>query len=345
MLNIILFGLAFIAGSFLVFYVYTRVKSGQIAAKFPPVGEFYNLDGVNIHAKYIKSTTQSLLPPLVFIHGASGNLRDQMIPFLDKLQGRADLLFIDRPGHGWSDRGNKNNKHPDAQADVIAKLMDILGITKAIIIGHSFGGAVTASFALNHPEKVDSLLFLSPVAYPWPGGVRWYYTLTSWPVLGWLFAHTLALPAGQRRIESGSKCVFWPNKMPDTYVSDTGPELVLRPKTFRANAKDIVSLSNYVTKTWPKYTQIKAPTIIISGKKDSVVFPYIHSDGLHEHLDNSELINLDNMGHKPDHVATELAVSAIEKLAGKIDIDLKNMARELDEQLARQIVSNNNCDS
>ena len=44
------------------------------------------------------------LPPVVFLHGASGNLYDQMAAFRDRLAGRAELLFVDRPGHGWSCR-------------------------------------------------------------------------------------------------------------------------------------------------------------------------------------------------------------------------------------------------
>lgn len=338
-MDILLFGVVGLAILFVALFIFTQFKSAQIDKKYPPIGEFYDIDGVKIHAKFIKADNPNGSPPVVFIHGASGNLRDQMAPFEDLAKIEADLLFIDRPGHGWSERGPDENKYPDQQAAVIAKLMDKLAIDKAIMVGHSFGGAVVASFAVHHPSKVHSLLFLSPVAYPWPGGVRWYYTLTSLPVLGWMFANTLALIAGLQRIESGSKCVFWPNKMPDTYVRDTAPELVLRPKTFQANAKDIASLFNYLCKTWPKYKQITAPTIIISGNRDTVVFPYIHSDGLHQHIKSSELYDLENLGHKPDHIATELTIAAIKKLSGDQSIELKKMAEELDQKLSRQLVS------
>lgn len=338
-MDILLFGVLGLLVFLIVLFVYTQIKSAQINKTYPPIGEFYDIDGVKIHAKYIKSDKPSKNPPVVFIHGASGNLRDQISPFQNISEIDADLLFIDRPGHGWSERGPVENKFPDQQAAVIAKLMDQLAIDEAIMIGHSFGGAVLASFAVHHPSKIHSLIFLAPVAYPWPGGVRWYYTLTSLPVLGWLFANTLALIAGLQRIESGSKCVFWPNKMPDTYVRDTAPELVLRPKTFQANAKDIVNLFDYLCRTWPKYRNIKAPTIIISGNRDTVVFPYIHSDGLHQHIKGSELYDLENLGHKPDHIATELTIAAIKKLGGDKNISLKKMAEELDQKLSRHLVS------
>ncbi|MEP3197927.1 MAG: alpha/beta hydrolase [Lentilitoribacter sp.] len=338
-MDILLFGVLGLSVLLIVLFIYTQIKSAQISKNYPPIGEFYDIDGVKIHAKYIKAIKPNNNPPIVFIHGASGNLRDQISPFPNISDIDADILFIDRPGHGWSERGPDENKYPDQQAAVIAKLMDQLAIEKAIMIGHSFGGAVLASFAIHHPSKIHSLIFLAPVAYPWPGGVRWYYTLTSLPVLGWLFANTLALIAGLQRIESGSECVFWPNKMPNTYVHDTAPELVLRPKTFQANAKDIVSLFNYLCKTWPKYKTINTPTIIISGNRDTVVFPYIHSDGLHQHIKGSELYDLENLGHKPDHIATELTIAAIKKLRGDKNIDLKKIAEELDQKLSRHLVS------
>lgn len=286
----------------------------------------------------MEGSKNSDLPPLVFVHGASGNLRDQMEPFFKKLEGRGDILFIDRPGHGWSERNSEDQRFPDKQALILSKVMDELGLERAIIIGHSFGCAVTASFALEHPKKVMGLLFLAPVAYPWPGGVAWYYNLTSWPVIGWLFANTLALPAGLKRVDRGSRCVFLPNKMPQDYIKNTAPSLVLRPKTFRANAKDIAALFNYLVKTWPKYKNIKAPTVIISGEKDNVVFPYIHSRGLEQHIEGAEFISLDNMGHKPDYAATDLAIAAIENLGNTHKNNLKKMAAELDQKLSDQQV-------
>jgi hypothetical protein len=36
------------------------------------------------------------------LRGASANLNDQMLPLRPVLEGRADMLFLNRPGHGWS---------------------------------------------------------------------------------------------------------------------------------------------------------------------------------------------------------------------------------------------------
>lgn len=313
--------------------IWSRVKSREIEARFPAVGEMIDVGGYALHAVHLPRPENADLPPLVFIHGASGNLRDQMTPFRPILEGRAEMLFIDRPGHGWSERGGAENQTPDGQAAAIARAMQAKGISRAIVIGHSFGGAIAASFALDHPDMTAGLVFLAPATHPWPGGVSWYYDLASIPVIGSLFANTLALPAGLTRLESGSACVFAPNPLPEDYITTTAPALVLRPGAFRHNAVDVASLKPYVTRISPRYPEIKAPTVIITGDSDSVVLAHIHSEGLARDIEGAELVWIRNLGHKPDHVTTELAVRAIERVAG-LEVDLQSIANQAEADLS-----------
>jgi len=312
---------------------WTRLKAREIEALYPPTGEMIDVGGYKLHAVHVPRPAGADLPPLVFIHGASGNLLDQAVPFRPRFEGRAEMLFIDRPGHGWSERGGTANDTPDGQADAIAAAMKAKGISRAIIIGHSFGGAIAASFALAHPQMTAGLVFLAPATHSWPGGIAWYYGLTQTPLIGPLFANTLALPAGLSRLESGSACVFAPNPTPDDYISTTAPALVLRPGAFRNNAIDVANLKPYVTRIAPRYPEIKSPAVIITGDSDSVVLAHIHSEGLARDIEGSELVWIRNLGHKPDHVTTDLAVRAIEKVAGR-DVDLKAAAAMAEAALA-----------
>jgi pimeloyl-ACP methyl ester carboxylesterase len=321
------------AAILLVLAAFTRIGSWWIGNAFPPVGEFATVNGTRIHYIHDAADGGADLPPVVFLHGASGNLKDQMAAFRDRLSGRADLLFVDRPGHGWSDRGPESNKRPDGQAATLAALLDHLGIEKALIVGHSFGGAIAIAFALNHPEKTIGNVFLSPVSHPWPGGVDWYYDLTAMPVIGRIFSETLALPAGLMRLKGGTECVFAPNRPAENYLKRTGVALVLRPWHFRANAIDVANLFAYVEETAPRYAEIATPAIVITGNKDTIVLPRIHSIGLERDLQNAELVWVENLGHKPDYVATDLAIAAIEKIEG-LPRDLQKQAHELEKQIA-----------
>ena len=188
-----------------------------------------DVGGFRLNSVLVKASKGADLPAIVFIHGASANLYDPMLSFREKLEGRATMLFVDRPGHGRSDTGGPENILPDGQADAIARLMEKRGIRKAIIVGHSFGGAITAAFALRHPDKVVGLVFLSPAVYPWPGGVAWYYDAANAPISGALFSTILVPPLGIFAIGPATEGVFAPNRRPPDYVQKTNAWQALRP--------------------------------------------------------------------------------------------------------------------
>ncbi|WP_378947580.1 alpha/beta fold hydrolase [Mesorhizobium sp. ANAO-SY3R2] len=310
----------------------TRVASWLIEWRNPPVGSFADIEGARIHHVHVPPPAAPELPPLIFIHGASANLKDQMLPLRRMFEGRAEMLFFDRPGHGWSTRGS--NASPTDQAATIAALMERLGIGEAIIIGHSFGGAIAATLAIEHPERTRGLLFLSAATHPWPGGdTSWYYRVTALPVLGSLFAGTISNPAGLLRIGAVAASVFSPNKVPDDYVGRASIALVLRPQAFRANAIDVEGLYRHVLAKAPSYGSITTPTVVISGDSDSVVLEEVHSVGLVRDIAGAEMVWVKNLGHKPDWVAPELVAAAVDRLAGK-DSDLAAVAAKIEARIA-----------
>ncbi|MEO0544833.1 MAG: alpha/beta hydrolase [Pseudomonadota bacterium] len=325
---------ALCAAGLLVLAGITRIQVWLIERQNPPVGMFRTANNTKIHYLDTRPSIETAIPPIVFLHGASGNLNDQHMIYAPLLADKARLIFLDRPGHGYSTRGPASNAYPDGQASTIAALLDELGIKKAIIVGHSFGGAIAATFALNHPQKTAGTVFLSPVSHPWPGGINWYYDLTAIPFVGWLFSETVALPAGTRRVEGGTKCVFAPNKPTDNYAAEMGAKLVLRPSHFRNNAIEVANLYDYVVKTSPRYTAIKTPSVIITGNKDTIVLASIHSLGLQRDLENAELVWIENLGHKSDHVVPEVVTAAIENVAGVTDHNLQQIGAKAQARLA-----------
>ncbi len=308
-------------------FVFTEWKTAQFETVYPNIGTRTDIGGYALNSVDLPAGSDADLPPIVFIHGASGNLRDQLFAFRKPLEGRARLIFVDRPGYGYSDRGGAENDTPAGQADAIARLLDKKGIGRAIIVGHSLGGAIAASFGVRHPDKTIGLLFLSAATHPWNGGVDWYYDLAATPVIGTIFRYTMLLPVGLDRIDSGSRAVFAPNPMPRDYVAETMPGMILRPGAFYANAMDVSGLNAFVRTMAQQYRQITAPAVIITGDSDDIVAEEIHSVGLKRDIPNSELLWLKGVGHKTDYVANGLAVAAIEKLAGK-PRDLAGMAAD-----------------
>jgi len=299
-------------------FFWTQLEARALETMNPPSGAFASIDDRNIHFLDIPETTGSNLPPMLFIHGASGNFLDQAGAYREKLRGRGRQIYIDRPGHGYSQRGNEVDNSPTGHAKSYAGLLDELKIEKAILICHSLGCASAAAFAVHHPDKTAGVIFVAPATHPWEGGVRWYYKLAALPVLGRIFTELLALPAGNFKLTDGVNSVFFPNEVPQNYARQTAAQLVLRPHVFRNNARDVVGLNQHVKALQPRYREIETPVTIITGNADDVVTASIHSVGLERDIAGAKLVILDGVGHKPDYVSTDTVIMAIEAIAEKI---------------------------
>jgi len=296
-------------------FVWTWVQTAAIERRFPPVGAFFGETGERLHYVDIAGPAGAGKPPVLFVHGASGNLLDQHNAYVKKMNGKARLLFIDRPGLGYSDRRAEEDHTPSGQAARYLRLLDGLGIEKVVLVGHSLGCASVAAFAVHYPERVQGLVFVAPATHPWPGGVSWYYRLASIPVLGHLFTQTIVVPIGSRSMEAGVNNVFSPNPAPPDYARNSAAALFLRPDVFRNNARDVAGLLENVTKLSPRYSEIKKPTVIITGDQDDIVLASIHSAGLKRDIEGSQLIVKPGVGHKPDYVTTDVVIEAIEKVS------------------------------
>lgn len=331
--KLVLILLAILLGMLFLAFLFTQWQARQITQRYPNIGELIDVGGLKLNSVHVPRPKGADLPALVFIHGASGSLRDPMMAFLKPLEGRAEMLFVDRPGHGYSERGGAQNTTPAGQADAIAGLMENRGIKQAIIVAHSFGGAAAATFAMRHKDKLLGLVFLSPATHPWPGGLAWYYDIANTPYLGPLFCNTVSLPAGMMLLDAGVDQVFSPNPVPVRYSENAAIPLVLRPGNFCNNARDVANLLEYVKRIQPRYHEISVPTIIITGDSDDVVYEHLHAQGLKRDIAGSEYYKVRNLGHKPDYIATDLAIAAMEKVAG-MPRDLQRIARDVERRIA-----------
>ena len=257
-------------------------------------------------------------PPVVMIHGASSNLEIMRQPLGDRLAEKHRVILIDRPGHGWSTRARLDDSTPAIQGRMIDEALEKLGVGQAVLVVHSWSGALGARMALDYPQRVAGLVMLAPVAYPWPGGVGWYNKVVTTPVIGPLLAYTITLPLGFFLTESGSRGVFLPQIMPQDFVSNTATPLLLRPREFLANARDLVTLKAAVVEQAPRYANIGAPMVVITGDVDKTVSTNIHSRPLTAVVPNAKLIVLPDVGHMVQNAASDLVISEIEAMIGTI---------------------------
>lgn len=280
----------------------------------PPQGRMVDVASARLHVVELGPRGAR---PIVMLHGASSNL-EVMRPLADRLAQNHRVILLDRPGHGWSTRASPADSTPEPQARMIAEALRKLGLPPAIVVAHSWSGALALRIALDHPDRVAGLMMLAPVAYPWPGGVSQYNYAVTAPVIGPLLAHTVTLPLGLMLAESGSRSVFAPQAMPEGFVKDSATRLLLRPREFVANAWDLVTLRAAMAEQAPRYKDIAAPITIIAGNVDKTVSTHIHSQPLAKTAKDTRLIVLEGVGHMIQYAAPELVVAEISAMADRL---------------------------
>jgi pimeloyl-ACP methyl ester carboxylesterase len=292
----------------------------------PAQGRIIEVEGARLHVVDI-GPRDALGPPIVMLHGASSNLEAMRRPFGEMLAERHRVILIDRPGHGWSSRARDEDSTPAVQARMIDQALHKKGVGKAIFVVHSWSGALGARIALDYPGRVAGLVMLAPVTHPWRGGVGWYNKLVTTPLIGPLLAYTVTLPLGIFLAAPGARGVFLPQPMPEGYVRDTATALLLRPREFLANARDLVTLKGAVAEQAPRYAAITAPTVVISGDVDKTVSTAIHARPFASVVPNARLIVLPGVGHMVQNAAPDLVMAEIEAIIVKAGPAAEAVAR------------------
>ena len=107
------------------------------------------------HFTWYKSTGK---PKVMLIHGITGSGLSQWSGNADRLGERYDLIIPDLLGHGHSTK-NWCGSSVDAQVAHLFLLLDSLGVTDPVyVVGNSYGGAIAANLAEQHPERVKKLV-------------------------------------------------------------------------------------------------------------------------------------------------------------------------------------------
>ncbi len=95
---------------------------------------------------------------IVFLHGF-GNTAHSFDDFAPRFTDQFHVYGITRRGNGASSHPTANNDLTTLVTDVRA-VLDSLGVVRANLVGHSFGGAMLSQFATLFPDRVHTLVYL-----------------------------------------------------------------------------------------------------------------------------------------------------------------------------------------
>lgn len=282
----------------------------QIERSYPPIGRFVDVPGARLH--YLERGTG---PEIVLLHGASTNLRDFMPTLVEPLAEDHRVVVFDRPGYGYSTRPRGPWLDPARQAALLHHALSALGVSRPVLVGHSWAASLVLAYALAYPVDVAGLVTLSGATHPWRGGVSLMRNLAMLPAIGPWLAATVVWPLGRTLVEAGIRGALQPHVPAETYRRQTAIDLQLRANQFLADAHDVGRLSPFLAVQARRYPEIDVPLCVITGTRDAVVSPRLHSHSLHEQLPKSRLVVIDGAGHAPHHSHAEDVITEIRALA------------------------------
>jgi pimeloyl-ACP methyl ester carboxylesterase len=110
--------------------------------------------------------------PFVLVHGFTGS-RDDWSDVLPDLTKLGPTVILDQRGHGGSSNPGTPEAYTLEQLVLdLTRFLEAVGIERCDLLGHSMGGMVCLRLALDHPERVASLVLMDTAAGPIPSGTR-----------------------------------------------------------------------------------------------------------------------------------------------------------------------------
>ena len=119
--------------------------------------KYFNIESIKIACWVNNSDFDARRQSLVFIHGSGGNHSAWSHQY-GRLHKKYNIAAINLPGHGHSEGNGENDVQ--RYCEWIKKLLDVLDLTGAVLVGHSLGAAITLRFALNYPQEIAGIVLV-----------------------------------------------------------------------------------------------------------------------------------------------------------------------------------------
>lgn len=290
-------------------FLYVRAKAREAEEENPPQGKFIEVDGVRLH--YLEKGAG---PVLVMLHG-NGILANDFDTsgLLDEAAQKYRVIAFDRPGYGYSERPRTTIWTPAAQAKLIHKALQQLGVEHAIVLGHSWGTLVALSMALEYPDDVRGLVLLSGYYYP---SLRLDAPMGSppaIPIIGDLLRFTVAPLIGRLIWPALVKRIFSPAKVSARF-NELPVWMMLRPSQLRASAAESALMVPSAMVLSRRYAELTMPVMIVAGNEDKVANSGHNAGRLHDALPQSSLRLAPNQGHMLHYADPDDIVCGIDAL-------------------------------
>lgn len=210
-------------------------------------------------------------PAALFVHGFPLNSY-QWRGAIDRLSPYRQCVAPDMLGLGYTEVAPGQSVAPDAQVEMLAELLDTLGIGTVDLVANDSGGAVAQMFLVKYPQRVRTLLLTNcdtepdcppPALQPVLELARQGQFVAQW-LAPWLADKTLARsPQGL-----GGQTFTYPHNPSDEAIDYYLGPLVAAPE--RTHAYAIALERNWLEGIQPKLQRCKVPARIVWGTGDTI---------------------------------------------------------------------------
>jgi pimeloyl-ACP methyl ester carboxylesterase len=275
----------------------------------PPQGQFLKINGVRL--QYIE---RGVGKPLVLLHGNGSMIQDfESSGLVDLAAKDHRVIVFDRPGFGHSDRPREVIWTPPAQAELINNALRRLGVSQALVLGHSWGASVAVALALLHPVLVRGLVLASGYDYPTARGDVVALSAPAVPLAGDVISHTVSPIVSRAMWPFLMAKIFDPKSVPKKF--DGFPKERVRPSQIRASAAESALMIPDAFNFQDRYKSLEMPVSIIAGEDDRLIDIDEQSGRLHADVVQSTFHRVPETGQMVHQTATGTVMSAINEVA------------------------------
>jgi pimeloyl-ACP methyl ester carboxylesterase len=229
---------------------------------------------------------------VVFVHGNPGSSRD-WLHLADHVSAFARVIAPDMPGFGRADKPADFEYTVAGYARHLGGILDAVGVRRAHLVLHDFGGPWGLAWAAAHPDAFASTVLINTGILP---GYRWHYLARIWrtPVLGELF-QLMAMRSGFHLLLKHGNPRGLPREFVDGMYDDYDRgtrRAVLR--LYRATSSPDRLTEELAAALRP----LTRPALVVWGRQD----PYIgvvYAERQREVFPAARVVMLEQSGHWP----------------------------------------------
>lgn len=278
----------------------------------------YAGDALTVHYEEAGAGERNLL----LLHGFAASTFSWR-EVLGPLGGLGRTAAFDRPAFGLTERplpeswqgdwGRQNPYATTSQSELVAGLMDALGMEKAVLVGNSAGGTVAMLTALAHPERVEALVLIDPAVYAGGNQAPWLRPIFNTPQMRHLGPRIAQQIQGWGRDFARTA---WHDPAGITDEVWTGYLKPLQVANWDRALWELTA-ANAPSGLAERLAEFTLPVLVITGDDDRIV-PTEQSVRLAEELPNAELVVVPACGHVPHEECPQAVLDAMTQFLAQL---------------------------